>query len=72
MQNSPLIKLDWKVYFIKCWRSGKVKITDAKLHVPIVTLSTKADINLTKKLTNGFKRFFHWNQYQTIPAKVIN
>ena len=51
--------------------SAKVKIIDAKLDVPIVTLSTKDNINLTKKLNDGFKRFFHWNNYQTIPAKVI-
>ena len=36
--------------------SAKFKITDAKLHVPIVTLSTKDDVNLTKQLSNDFKR----------------
>ena len=36
--------------------STKFKITDAKLHVPIVTLSTKDNVNLTKQLSNGFKR----------------
>ena len=35
--------------------SAKLKIIDAKLHVPIVTLSTKNNINLTKQLINGFK-----------------
>ena len=35
---------------------AKFKITDAKLHVPIVTLSTKDNINLTKRLNDGFKR----------------
>ena len=30
--------------------SEKFKITDAKLHVPIVTLSTKDNVNLTKQL----------------------
>ena len=44
---------------------------DAKLHVPIVTLSTKGNVNLTKQLNDGFKRSVHWNNYQTIPAKVI-
>ena len=29
--------------------SSRFKITDAKLHVPIVTLSTKDDANLTKE-----------------------
>ena len=52
--------------------SAKFKITDAKLHVPIVTSSTKDNANLTKQLSNGFKRSVYWNNYQTIPAKVIN
>ena len=51
--------------------SPKFKIRDAKLHVPIVTLSTKDDVNLTKRLSDGFKRSVYWNSYQTIPAKVI-
>ena len=36
--------------------SAKFKITDAKLHVPIVALSTKSNVNLTKQLSDGFKR----------------
>ena len=44
---------------------------DARLHVPIVTLSTKDNVNLKKRLSDGFKRSFYWNSYQTIPAKVI-
>ena len=52
--------------------SGRFKITDAKLHVPIVTLSTKDNVNLAKQLSNGFKRSVYWNNYQTIPAKVLN
>ena len=36
--------------------SAKFEITDAKLHVPIVTLSTKDSVNLTKQLSEGFKR----------------
>ena len=43
---------------------------DAKLHVPIVTLSTKHNVNLAKELNNGFKRSVYWNSYQTIQAKV--
>ena len=35
---------------------AKFKITDAKLHAPIVTLSTKDNVNLTKQLSDGFKR----------------
>ena len=49
----------------------KFAITDAKLHVPIVTLSTKDSANLTKQLNEGFKRSVYWNSYETKPAKVI-
>ena len=48
-----------------------MKITDAKLHVPIVNLSTKDSANLTKQLNEGFKRPVYWNSYETKPAKVI-
>ena len=51
--------------------SEKFKITDGKLHVPIVTLSTNDSVNLTKQLSEGFKRSIYWNNYQTKPAKVI-
>ena len=51
--------------------SAKFKITDAKLHVQIVILSAKDNANLTKQLSDGFKRSVYWNSYQTIPAKVI-
>ena len=51
--------------------SAKFKITDTKLHVPIVTLSTKDNVNLTKQLSDGFKRYVYWNNYQTVPAKAI-
>ena len=51
-------------------RDSKFEITDAKLHVPIVTLSTKDSVNLTKQLSEGFKRSVYWNSYQTKLAKL--
>ena len=51
--------------------SANFEITDAKLHVPIVTLSTKDSVNLTKQLSEGFKKSVYWDGYQTKPAKVI-
>ena len=52
--------------------SAKFEKTDAKLHVPIATLTTKDSVSFTKQLSEGFKRsFFFWNSYQTKPAKVI-
>ena len=46
-------------------------MTDAKLHVSIVSLSTKDSVNLTKQLSKAFKRSVYWNSYQTKSAKVI-
>ena len=49
------------------------KITDTKLYVPIVTLSTKNNTNLTKQLNEGFKRTVYWNRYRGIPyAGILN
>ena len=64
--------MDWKLHFIKRWKLCKIKKkkTGAKLHVPLVTLSTKDNVNLTNKLSEGFKRPVYWNSYETIPAKV--
>ena len=42
-------------------------ITDTKLYVPVVTLSTKDNTNLTKQLSEGFKRTIYWNQYVSKP-----
>ena len=43
------------------------KITNTKLYVPVVTLSTKDNTNLTKQLNEGFKRTIYWNQYVSKP-----
>ena len=51
--------------------TAKFAVTDIKLHVPIVTLSTKDSASLAKQLNEGFKRSFYWNSYETKPAKVI-
>ena len=38
-------------------------ITNTKLYVPVVTLSTEDNTNLTKQLNGGFKRSIYWNQF---------
>ena len=48
------------------------KITDAKLYVPVVTLSTEDNAKLTKQLNEGFKRPVYWNKYKIIPIKEYN
>ena len=40
-------------------------ITDTKLNVPIVTLSTQDNAKLLKQLKSGFKRTINWNKYQS-------
>ena len=46
---------------------GKFKITDTKLYVPVVTLSTQDNAKLLKQLKSGFKRTINWNKYQSDP-----
>ena len=60
-----------KTVFCLGLETAKFAITDAKLHVPIVTLSTRDSENLRKLLNKGFKRSVYWNSYETKPAKVI-
>ena len=47
------------------------EITDAKLYIPIVTLSAEDNAKLTKLLSKGFKRTIYWNEYQVIGNKVV-
>ena len=35
------------------------------LYVPIITLSTKDHVNLTKQFNEGFKRSVYWNEYKS-------
>ena len=46
-------------------------ITDAKLYVPIVTLSTEDNEKLSKLLGDKFKRPVYWNKYKVIDNKVV-
>ena len=46
-------------------RETTFKITSTKLYVPVVTLSTKYKVNLTKQLNERFKRSVYWNGYKS-------
>ena len=41
------------------------QIADAKLYVPVVTLSKENDIKLLEQLKSGFKRTIKWNKYRS-------
>ena len=47
-------------------------ITDAKLYVSIVILSTEDNAKLSKLLSKGFKRPGYWNKYKIIPNKTYD
>ena len=47
----------------------KFKITDTKLYLPVVTLSTQDNAKLFQQLKSGFKRTINWNKYQSDPKK---
>ena len=72
-QEMPLInckihlELNWTKNCIMSSVAGAttLKITSTKFYVPIVTLSTKDNVNLTKQLNEGFKRSVYWNEYKS-------
>ena len=40
-------------------------ITDTRLYVQVVTLSTNDNAELLQQLKSGFKRTINWNKYQS-------
>ena len=42
-------------------------ITDTKLYVPVVTLSTQGNTKFLQQLKSGFKRVINWNKYLSKP-----
>ena len=44
---------------------GKFAITETKLHVAVVTLSTQDNVKLLQQLKSGLKRKINWNKYES-------
>ena len=42
-------------------------ITETKLYVPVVTLSTQGIAKLLQQLKSGFKRIINWNKHLSNP-----
>ena len=74
----PLI--NYKVNLILTWsstcvlvatniqnQSATFSITDTKLYVPVVTLSTQENTQFLQQLKSGFKRLINWNKYLSKP-----
>ena len=48
-------------------QSATFAITDTKLYVPAVTLSTQENTKFLQQLKSGFKRVINWNKYLSKP-----
>ena len=48
-------------------QAPRFAITDAKLYVPVVTLSTQENTKFLQQLKSGFKRVINWNKYLSKP-----
>ena len=46
---------------------GRFTITDTKLYVPVVTLSTQDNGKLPQQLKSGFRKMINWDKYQSDP-----
>ena len=68
------LSLTWAPIFVLCNLVGAstFTLTDTKLYVPTVTLSTEDNAKLSKLLSEGFKRPVYWNKYKIIPNKTYN
>ena len=48
-------------------QAATFEITDTKLYVPVVTLSTQENTKFLQQLKSGFKRLTNWNKYLSKP-----
>ena len=51
-------------------QNATFEITDTKLYVPVVTLSTQDSSKLLQQLKSGFKRVINWNKYLSKPESL--
>ena len=46
-------------------QEAKFAIIHTKFYIPIVTLSTQDNANLSQQLKSSFERIINWNKYQS-------
>ena len=64
--------LKWyEICLLTAATTATFEITDAKLYVPVVTLTVEDNSKLSKLLSKGFKRSIYWNEYKVTPNKII-
>ena len=61
------LELNWTKNCVMSSTAGATtfQITNGKLYVPIVTSSTKDNVNLTKRLNEEFNRSVYWNEHKS-------
>ena len=75
----PLINYELNIILTWSWTcvitnytgAGRFAITDRKLYVPVITLSTQDNAELLQQLKSGFKRTINSNKYQSDPKTNI-
>ena len=67
------LTLTWSSTYVISSATGetKLKITDSKLYVPVVTLSTRDNAKLLQQLKSGFKRTINSIKSKNACAKQI-
>ena len=55
------------IVYIVADQNVTFEITDTKLYVPVVPLSTQDNSKLLQQLKSGFKRIISWNKYLSKP-----
>ena len=66
------LSLDWiERCLLTVANAASFEITDAKLYIPVVTSSAADNAELSKLLSEGFKRTVYWNEYKVIDNKVV-
>ena len=75
LQNFEMPLINFEVNLILTWSKDcvianstgaeKFEITDSRLYVPVVILSTQDNAKLLQQLNSGFKRAINWNKYQS-------
>ena len=59
--------LTWSSTCVLEAQNARYAITDTKLYVPVVTLSTQENAEFLQQLKSGFKRVINWNKYLSKP-----
>ena len=77
MRTPEMPLINCEVNLILTWSStcvitnstgaGRFAITDTRIYVPVVKLSTQESTKLPQQLKSGFKRVINWNKYLSKP-----